>query len=108
MKTIARCAIYERRPDICKDYPRLGHWTPAECTYSFPHDDERREGECACEVGACCNTPREGGEPGGAPLPEEAGGEPCKHLTWVDVEEDEPKEKIGSMLDVEALLRAVP
>jgi hypothetical protein len=24
------------------------------------------------------------------------------------VEEDEPKEKIGSMLDVEALLRAVP
>jgi hypothetical protein len=28
--------------------------------------------------------PREGGEPGGAPLPEIAGGEPCKHLDVVD------------------------
>jgi hypothetical protein len=27
--------------------------------------------------------------PGGAPLPEEAGGAPCKYLTWEDVEEKE-------------------
>ena len=43
--------------------------------------------------------PRQGGEPGGAPLPEIAGGMPCKHLISVDeapegarVEKPEPEE----------------
>jgi hypothetical protein len=107
MKTIARCGIYESRPQICKDYPTVGHWTPSVCTYSFPYGDDRREGECACEIGACCAVPREGGEPGGAPMPEEAGGSSCKHLVWVDVEEEEPKEKIGSMHDSSLLLRVI-
>ncbi len=105
MKTVARCGIYETRPQLCRDYPMIGHYTPPECTYSFP--DGTREGECACEVGACCATPREHGEPGGAVIPEESGGEPCKHLTWEDVEEEEPKEKISSVVDVEALLRVI-
>jgi hypothetical protein len=34
--------------------------------------------------------PRVGGEPGGTSMPLEAGGEPCKHLVWVD--EDKKKE----------------
>lgn len=106
MKTVAQCGIYEDRPEVCRTYPTASHWTPSECTYSFPSGD-KREGECACEVGACCASPRQGGEPGGVPLPEEAGGEPCKHMVWVDVEEDEPKEKIGSMFGVHPLLAVI-
>lgn len=93
-KTIARCAIYENRPKVCIDYPTVSHYQPPECTYHFVGAE--RQGECACDVGACCAIPREHGEPGGAPLPEEAGGEPCKHLVWKEVEEDEPKEKTAS------------
>ena len=107
MKTIARCGIYETRPQCCIDYPKVEHWTPEVCTYSFPYGDARREGECACELGACCATPREGGEPGGAPIPEAAGGTQCKHLVWEDVEEEEPKEKIASLVDASDLLRIV-
>lgn len=107
MKTVARCGIYETRPELCRIYPTVNHWTPDVCTYSFPYGDGTREGECACEVGACCATPRQNGEPGGTPLPEEAGGQPCKHLVWVDVEEEEPLEKIGSVLDVHPLLRVI-
>lgn len=107
MKTIARCGIYEERPQVCRDYPTVFHFTPEVCTFAFPFGDERRVGDCACEEGACCALPREGGEPGGAPLPEEAGGEPCKHLTWEDVEEPEPKEKIGSAYAIHELLRVI-
>lgn len=107
MNTVARCGIYETRPEICRTYPTASHWTPKECTYTFPYGDDRREGECTCNVGACCATPREGGEPGGTPLPEESGGQPCKHLVWVDVEEEAPQEKIAALLDVNPLLRVI-
>ena len=89
MSSVARCSIYETRPQLCRDYPRIDHWTPSECTYHFSGSDRR--GDCSCDVGACCQTPREKGEPGGAPLPAEAGGEPCKYLAW----EDRPMEKKG-------------
>lgn len=107
MKTVARCQIYEDRPEHCRVYPTAYHYTPQECTFAFPYGDERREGECVCEVGACCALPREGGEPGGAPLPEFLGGESCKYLAWEDQEEPTPKEKIGSLYDASELLKVL-
>lgn len=90
--TVARCGIYESRPQVCKDYPKIDHYMLEECTYKFLGD--KRSGECACNVGACCNSPREGGEPGGTPLPFIAGGKPCKHLVWeskpLDKEAEDP------------------
>ena len=106
MKTVARCGIYEDRPELCRAYPTVYHYTPPECTFSFP-DGEVRQGECACDVGACCATPREGGEPAGAPLPEEAGGAPCKHLVWEDQVEDEDPVKIASIVSAHPLLRVI-
>lgn len=92
-RTVSRCGIYDGRPDLCREYPSAYHWMPQECTFDFPAGAHGpREGDCACDVGACCATPREGGEPGGAPLPEVAGGEPCQHLIWVE----EPMEKVAS------------
>lgn len=105
MKTVARCSIYETRPEVCRVYPTVGHWTPPECTFGF--NGSERTGECACDVGACCATPREKGEPGGAPLPEIAGGAPCKHLEWVDEEEEEPAEKIASAYNISGFLRVI-
>jgi hypothetical protein len=84
---IARCSIYEERPQVCRVYPKVDHYLPEECTYTFVGSD--REGDCSCDVGACCRMPREGGEPGGTPLPFIAGGLSCKHLVW----EDKPKSK---------------
>jgi hypothetical protein len=89
-KTVARCSIYEKRPKLCKDYPTVSHYMPPECTYHFAGGERR--GECSCDEGACCVLPRENGEPGGSPLPEEAGGMPCKHLTWEEVEVKEASE----------------
>lgn len=91
-KQVARCAIYDSRPQVCIDYPRVDHFTPGECTYTFVGGERR--GECACDEGACCAVPRVGGEPGGAPMPEVAGGEACKHLVWN--EEERPVEKTAS------------
>lgn len=85
-RTIARCSIYKDRPKVCRDYPTAYHYTPDVCTFKFDSDGNR-SGSCGCDEGACCITPREGGEPGGNPLPEAAGGEPCMHLEWEDVEE---------------------
>ena len=82
---IARCAIYEDRPEVCKVYPKVDHYLPKECTYAFIGGD--RIGHCECNEGACCAIPREGGLPGGTPLPESAGGAPCKHLVWEETEE---------------------
>ena len=71
---------------------------PDVCTYKFPGGGTgAREGECACDMGACCATPREGGEPGGNPLPEEAGGAPCKHMVWEDVPEEVEKTASSSV-----------
>jgi hypothetical protein len=93
-KLIARCSIQDNKPDICKKYPTIDHYMPPECTYTFVGD--KREGKCECNVGACCNVPREGGLPGGAPMPSIAGGKPCKYLVWVNVM-DEEKEKEDAM-----------
>ncbi len=60
---------------------------PPECTYTFSGSE--RSGECECGEGACCAVPRVGGEPGGAPMPLAAGGEPCKHLYWEETGEME-------------------
>lgn len=88
--SIARCGIWENRPQVCRDYPKIDHYMPEECTYAFVGNE--RQGECACNTGACCNVPREGGEPGGAPMPSIAGGSPCKHLVWVDAPDSMEKE----------------
>lgn len=93
MKTVARCQVYETRPEVCKVYPTVGHYMPPVCTYTFPGGGlEERQGECTCDEGACCVVPREGGEPGGAPMPEVAGGQPCKHLSWEEQEVPMTKE----------------
>jgi hypothetical protein len=80
IKTIARCSIYEDRPKVCVDYPKVEHYIPPECTYYF--SGAERQGSCACDEGACCAVPRQDGEPGGAPMPAVAGGKPCKYLEW--------------------------
>jgi hypothetical protein len=91
---VARCAIYDRRPGICKRYPEMDHYIPPECTYYFQGSE--RKGDCSCDIGACCAIPRMAGMPGGAPMPAIAGGRPCEHLVWV--EKEESKEKSASSL----------
>jgi len=77
------CGIYEERPEVCKKYPESGSYVPESCMYYFA--DGERKGGCDPDCNAsCCFLPRQGGEPGGAPMPEIAGGEPCKHITYVD------------------------
>ena len=88
-KLIGRCSIHETKPPVCVEYPKADNYIPPECTYTFPGGE--REGQCACDVAACCASPREDGEPGGAPMPGISGGLPCKHLVWE--EEDRPVEK---------------
>lgn len=78
------CGIYDQRPEMCRKYPESGSYVPNTCSFYFAEGE--RKGECSPECNAsCCFLPRVGGEPGGAPLPEIAGGEPCKHITYVDV-----------------------
>jgi len=78
------CGIYDERPEICKRYPESGSYTPERCSFWFDAEGNR-EGECDphCQA-SCCMLPRLGGEPGGAPLPEIAGGMPCRYLISVD------------------------
>jgi hypothetical protein len=81
------CSIYEERPQSCRDYPQPGHYRPSSCTYWFDEEGVR-QGECAPEcMASCCSIPREDGEPGGAALPAEAGGAPCKYLIELPPEE---------------------
>jgi len=77
------CGIYEERPDVCKNYPERGSYQPEGCTYYFT--EEGRKGDCDpyCQA-SCCMLPRADGVPGGAPLPEVAGGRPCKYLITVE------------------------
>ena len=82
-RRVARCCIYDTRPNVCRDYPKLEHYRPDVCTYYFI--DGERLGSCNCDTGACCQIPRQSGEPGGAPMPEIAGGKPCRHLIWAEV-----------------------
>ena len=77
------CGIYEQRPEMCRRYPEWGSYIPSSCSFYFAGGE--RQGRCDPECdAACCFLPRQGGEPGGVPLPEIAGGEPCKHITYVD------------------------
>jgi len=80
------CGIYEERPKVCRDYPRADSYQPESCGFYFLGDGKRR-GRCeeACDA-TCCKLPRENGEPGGGPLPEEVGGLPCRHLEWKEEE----------------------
>lgn len=91
-KLVGRCAIHETKPQVCVDYPKPDSYVPPECTYTFPSGE--RSGICGCDVAACCASPREGGEPGGAPMPQISGGEPCRHLVWEEI--DAPVEKTAS------------
>lgn len=78
------CGIYDERPEVCKRYPEPGSYTPPGCSFWFDAEGQRG-GECdpGCQA-SCCMLPRLGGEPGGAPLPEIAGGMPCRYLIVVD------------------------
>lgn len=77
------CGIHERKPIVCKKYPESTSYRPDSCGYFFA--DGERKGDCYLDCQAsCCMLPREGGEPGGVPLPEIAGGVSCKHLISVD------------------------
>ena len=68
------CGIYKDRPEVCKTYPRAGSYMPESCGYRFTNrmdGESGRKGDCYLECqAACCMLPRQGGEPGGAPLPE--------------------------------------
>ena len=85
----AKCGIYEDRPKVCREYPKIDHYRPKECKFYFIGND--RLGSCDCGKGACCAIPRQDGVPGGAPLPKVGGGKPCKHLVY------EEKEKTASV-----------
>ena len=100
-RRVAHCAIYETRPKVCRDYPKLEHYLPKECTYYF--EDGERKGTCSCDVAACCQIPRQHGEPGGAPLPEIAGGKPCRHIVWEEVEVKEASTPIYQLSRQEAV-----
>ena len=91
------CSIYETRPDLCVNYPTEdSEIIPDTCTFYFA--DGQRKGQCSVECNAaCCRWPREGGEPLGHALPEEAGGLPCKYLEWVE-EEELPDERRQSLI----------
>jgi len=93
-KLVGRCAIHETKPQVCVDYPKADNYIPPECTYTFPSGD--RAGTCSCDVAACCASPREGGEPGGAPMPHISGGEPCRHLVWEEKEVEQGVAKTAS------------
>lgn len=109
-KSVARCSIYENRPEICRVYPKVDHYIPPQCTYYFK--GEERQGSCACNDGACCASPRKDGEPGGVPMPQVAGGLPCKHLVWEESEQEktaEPTVKTASQQEsaVDVLERCI-
>jgi len=80
------CGIYDNRPDVCKRYPQANSYQPDSCGYFFAGDG-KRQGRCEedCDS-SCCRLPRQGGEPGGAALPAEAGGLPCKYLDYSEEE----------------------
>ena len=87
MSCIGRCGIYSSRPKFCQDYPRVTDFIPPGCTYSFLGSE--RTGTCQpeiCQENICCAYPREGGEPEGLSLDSLAGGQPCKHLVWQELE----------------------
>lgn len=78
------CGIYEKRPEMCKKYPERDSYIPEQCSFYFT-DDSTRKGSCDPECQAsCCVLPRHNGDPVAPGMPGIAGGEPCKHLVYVD------------------------
>lgn len=77
------CSIHKNRPEVCRSYPQPDNYIPESCGYYFSGDEKKGTCYLECQA-ACCSLPRRDGEPGGAPLPEIAGGMPCKHLEDVD------------------------
>lgn len=96
MACMGRCGIYAKRPQFCRDYPRVYDFLPPSCTFYFV--GEERRGSCqpeVCQSDICCAYPREGGEPEGKAMDAMIGGEPCKHLKWEEI----PSEKTASADD---------
>ena len=76
IRMVGRCGIYDRKPDVCRNFPTV----PAElrelpdCAYWFGEDGVRY-GECAV-CGVCCLRPYIYLEEFGKKFTEE----PCPHL----------------------------
>lgn len=106
MACVGRCGNYDSRPQFCRDYPQVHDFVPPGCTYSFL--GQEREGSCqpeVCQQDVCCGYPRERGEPEAKSLDFLAGGEPCKHLTWVEVTVKEASdEEVAPMESLYALV----
>lgn len=86
MACYGRCGSYDSRPQFCRDYPQVHDFVPPGCTFSFLGAE--RQGSCqpeVCQQNICCGYPREGGEPEGKSLDSMIGGEPCRHLVWVEI-----------------------
>lgn len=100
MACVGSCGIYKSRPQFCRDYPRVQDFVPPGCTFHFVGQERRgscQPKECGNEI--CCAWPREGGEPEGTSLDSLAGGEPCKHLKWEELD----AEKTASVDDPESV-----
>jgi len=99
------CGIYSKRPEACKKYPQADSYQPESCGYFFPGDGTRH-GRCEPDCdSSCCRLPRRNGEPGGAALPEIAGGLPCKHLEYTEVTVEFSPEEV---VKVEGDIRKAP
>jgi hypothetical protein len=95
-----RCGIYDQRPEMCRRYPESGSYIPQSCTFYFT--EAGRQGSCDPDCNAsCCFLPRLGGEPGGAPMPEIAGGEPCKHILYIGVDPAQPGSERSSIREID-------
>ena len=100
MACVGSCGIYKSRPQFCRDYPQVKDFVPPGCTFHFVGQERRgscQPKECGNEI--CCAWPREGGEPEGTSLDSLAGGEPCKHLKWEELD----AEKTASVDDPESV-----
>tara|TARA_Y100000034_G_scaffold136006_1_gene210232 strand:- start:1023 stop:1370 length:348 start_codon:yes stop_codon:yes gene_type:complete len=89
MACVGRCSNYEDRPEFCRSYPQIQDNLPEQCTYHF--EGEKRAGVCqpeVCQEHNCCAYPRERGEPAAKSLDDMAGGLPCTHLRWEEVEDN--------------------
>jgi len=90
------CGIYDERPEVCRRYPEQGSYIPEKCSFWFDAEGQRG-GECDPDCQAsCCMLPRLDGEPGGAPLPEIAGGRPCKYVVSTDALSALPSDREGA------------
>lgn len=91
-KHMARCGCYSDRPAFCREYPKEADVRPGACTIRFLNGE--KVGSCqpeVCQDQACCNWPRENGDPEGAAATRTEGGKPCRFLKW----EDAPEEKVA-------------